>query len=92
MIFALLVALLSSALLALLPARRVNRLDLSKSLSATRRSVDGGGSWIQTALATSQVTLSAVLLLCAGLFLKSFWTMRVTDLGVDADQVPAVAK
>ena len=34
--------------------------------------------------------LSAALLTCAGLFLKSFWTIKATDLGIKAEEVLGV--
>lgn len=80
---------LSGAILGLLPARRAGREEIARGLSGARQ---GGrsGSRVQTGLATAQVTMAAALLLCAGLFVKSFWTMRVTDLGVDAEQLRVV--
>lgn len=78
----------SGVLLGLLTARQADRADLSAGLSEARQ---GPGRRFQTLLVTAQVTLSAALLLCAGLFVKSFWTMRVTDLGVDAERVHTVS-
>ncbi len=81
------IVLVTGLLLGLLPARYANRMDLSGGLSQTRHGAGGGRIRLQTILAGTQVTLSAALLLCAGLFVKSFWTIRVTNLGVDAAEV-----
>jgi len=83
------IAIVTGVLLGLLPARHANRTDLTSGL-ATDRVVSGRGhNRMRTALATAQLTLSSALLVCAGLFLKSFWTIRTTDLGF-ADDVLAV--
>lgn len=85
-----LVTLLSGALVGVLPIWRASRTDVSDGL---RSGVRGGGrrrAPLNLSLAGAQVALSAALLLGAGLFLKSFRTIRVTDLGVDAGEVTVV--
>ncbi len=80
----------SGLLLGVWPARFAYRTDVAGGLSQVRPGSGGGRTRAHTALAAGQVTLSAALLLCAGLFVKSFWTLRVTDLGVAATEVHAV--
>ncbi len=87
MLVTFLAVLISGVLLGLLPARHAHRADLSGGLSEARQGPSGSRARLQTVLVTSQIMLSAAMLLCAGLFVKSFWTMRVTDLGVDASVV-----
>ncbi len=84
------VALVTGLVVALLPLRHAGRANVSDDLRAGSR---GGGlpaSRLHLSLASAQVMLSAALLLGAGLFMKSFWNLRLTDLGVDADKVVAV--
>ncbi len=86
-----LLSLVLGALAGVLPARSAGRVDVQQAL----RSGDpnGGGRArlrIHTLLATGQVTLAVTLMVCAGLLFRSFWTLRTTDLGFDADQVVAV--
>jgi predicted permease len=69
----------------LLPARQAGRTELTSGLAAERIGGGRGRGRSQAFLAVAQVTLSAALLMCAGLFLRSFWTMRMTDLGVEGD-------
>lgn len=76
--------------LGLVPAWRANRSDVAAGLRAGSRGGGGRRARLHMGLAAAQVTLSAVLLAGAGLFLKSFRTLRVTDLGVDAGSVVAV--
>ena len=74
---------------AVIPIYRARRASLVAGLKATERRSSHASPRLQLVLAALQVTLSASLLLGAGLFMKSFWTLRVTDLGVDADRVVA---
>lgn len=80
----------SAAILAWLPVRHAHRADLRTGLAGARQGASPGRARLLAALATSQIALSAILLLCAGLFVKSFWTIRVTDLGVDPERVRVV--
>jgi predicted permease len=79
-------ALLLGLAVGLVPAVQATRTGVGTGAaaagrqSASRRQV----RW-QTALVALQLTLSAALLMSAGLFLRSFWTMRVTDLGIAED-------
>ncbi len=67
------------------------RRPASMSLLGTGRATAGGSTLrLQRALATAQVAMSTGLLLCAALFARSFWAMKGTDLGVDADRVYTV--
>lgn len=76
-------------LVSLVPLRAAASADVADGLRGGRDGDGRGRARLHLALATAQVGLSAALLLGAGLFLKSFWTMRVTDLGVDARDVTA---
>lgn len=79
------VAILAGLVLGLLPARHANRTNLTSGLASDRVTPGRGRTGAQSALATAQLALSSALLVCAGLFLKSFWTIRVTDLGFAGD-------
>lgn len=84
------VAALTGLALGLLPARLAGRTELSSGMASGRVSAGRSRARTQVVLATAQVALSAVLLLCAGLFLESFRTIRVTDLGIEAGEVLAI--
>ncbi len=85
-----LVTLATGLLVGLLPARHAGRTDVIDGLRASSRGGGGRQLPLHAALAIAQVALSAVLLVGAGLFLRSFLTIRVTDLGVDAGAVTAI--
>lgn len=79
------VAIVTGVVLGLLPARHANRTDLTSGLATDRVVSTRGHGRTRALLATAQLTLSSALLVCAGLFLKSFWTIRTTDLGFTDD-------
>lgn len=90
LVITLVVTLLTGVIVGILPARHAGRTDVSSALRPAGRGGGRGRAGLHLVLAASQVTLSAALLVAAGLFLRSFWTLRVTDLGMDADRVVAV--
>jgi predicted permease len=87
-LFALGVSALATALFGLLPALRGSRPDLVNVLKD-----DGGGSvgqrksWLRSSLVVAQVSLSLVLLIAAGLLLRSLEKARNADPGFDPRNV-----
>ncbi len=80
----------TTILIALLPARYANRVDIAAGMGRGRNPGAGRHRRVHGGLAMAQVALSAALLMGAGLFAKSFWTIRVTDLGIDAEEILVV--
>ncbi len=75
------VAILTGVLFGLAPAWRSSREDPASVLQQNVRSLSGGASKLSKALIITQVALSLVLLLGAGLFVRSFQRLRSVDLG-----------
>jgi predicted permease len=73
------VALLATILCGLLPAWRASRVDVTPNLKG--ESLSPQKSRLGRALMVGQVALSMMLLLCAGLFLRSLDILRTTDPG-----------
>jgi putative ABC transport system permease protein len=71
----------------LAPALRATRADVSSGLKAGAREGGGRRSRLRTALTVAQAALSVVLLVGAGLFVRSLWNVRSLDLGFDSDRV-----
>jgi putative ABC transport system permease protein len=65
----------------LLPAFRVTRRDLRAILSRNERTTTGRKTSTRHTLAISQIALAMILLICAGLLLKSYIHLRNIDPG-----------
>jgi putative ABC transport system permease protein len=84
-VFAFALSLVSGILFGLVPALHAAKADVNSALKESGRSVAGttGGNRIRLALVVAQVALSLVLLIGAGLMIRSFANMRRVDLGFD---------
>jgi predicted permease len=80
------VSLLTGILFGLMPALRATRIDLTPALKNTSRSVRGGLRSGKI-LCVTQVALSLVLLIGAGLFVRSLQKLNGQVPGVDRDSV-----
>lgn len=80
------VAIVTGILFGLAPAWRSCREDPASMLQQNVRGVSSGGK-LSKALIITQVALSLVLLLGAGLFVRSFQRLRSLDLGFQKDSV-----
>jgi predicted permease len=69
---------------ALIPALQTSRPELQESLKSGSRSATAPGSRTRSLLTVLQAALSVLLLVGAGLFLRSLHGVRTLDLGLDA--------
>lgn len=90
--FALLVSLLAGLLFGLAPAIHATKTDVNDELKATGRSYSGGErqNRLREGLVMAQVALSLVLLIAAGLFLKSFARIQAVAPGFEAKRLLTV--
>jgi predicted permease len=72
---------------AILPALRATRQDLAGMLGSGRREGGGRTARMRTALTVLQAALSVVLLVGAGLFVRSLANVRGLHLGLEPDRV-----
>ena len=80
--FALAASALASLLFGLAPAVAASRVDLSDALKqGGGSSVSGGAGGLRQLLVTAEIALAVVLLVGAGLLLKSFAALHDVDLG-----------
>jgi putative ABC transport system permease protein len=87
-----LAATVGAALLTgLAPAVQALRSDLARSLNAGGRDAGAHRSRVRTGLVLFQATLSVVLLIGAGLFVRSLLKVRGMHLGYDIDPVAVVS-
>ncbi len=89
MVVTLAVALLAGLLAALVPAVRARRLDLARRLNAAGRGLRGGAaeSNLRRTLVAAEIAVSVLLLIGAGLLLKSFAGLLRMDPGFDPTDV-----
>lgn len=86
--FAAAATLLATLLFGLLPALRVTGTDLQGSLRASDERAGGARhARLRSGLLVAEVALSVVLLVGAGLLVRSFMRLQAEDLGFDPDNV-----
>ena len=88
--FAAVVALASGILSGLAPIFQAGRSDVAASLKAGAREGHGQRSRVRTTLLVLQAALSVVLLIGAGLFVRSLRNIETLHLGYDADRLLTV--
>jgi predicted permease len=78
------VSTLTGVAFGLLPALRATRVDLTSALKESGRSVTGSRTLLSKALVVVQVAMSLVLLVGAGLFLRTLDNLKRVDVGFDS--------
>ena len=88
LVFTLVAAFATGLLFGIVPALQVSRWDVHDSLKeASRGSSEGGrGAWIRSTLVVSEVALACVLLVGAGLLIRSFLRLLEVDPGFRPEQ------
>ena len=80
-------ALLTGAVVGVVPALRASRSDINSILHQGGRSVVGSGTKLRTVLVVAQLAGSLTLLVVAGLFARSLQAAQKTSLGFDPTHV-----
>ena len=78
------VSMLTGIVFGLLPALRATRVDLAGAMKESSRSVTGPRTILSKALVVLQVAMSLVLLVGAGLFLRTLDNLKRVDVGFDS--------
>jgi predicted permease len=83
------ISILSAMVFGILPALRTSRLAPIAVLKEEARTISGGihKSRLSSALVVAQISLSLLLLICAGLFIRSLQNAQRLDPGFDPNQV-----
>jgi predicted permease len=84
--FTLSVSLLTGALVGLAPAWRATRPDLATALKQSRRTT-GAVSRLSNGLIVAQVALSLLLLVGAGLFIRTLYNLQRANLGFNQENL-----
>jgi len=80
-------AILTGILFGIAPAWRASRENPIAAMQKNTRSLSGGAGGLGKALIVAQVALSLVLLLGAGLLVRSFQRLRSIDLGFERENL-----
>ncbi len=89
--FGLLTALAAGALFGYLPALRSARMNLAGAVKSGSRSVTAGGGRLRAALVVAEIALALVLLVSAGLMLRSLDRLGKVDKGFRSDHILTAA-
>jgi predicted permease len=81
------VCVLTGLLFGVVPAIRATGVDLAGAMKESGRSVTGGRTWLGKGLLVLQVAMSLVLLIGAGLFLRTLNNLRSVDVGFNANNL-----
>jgi predicted permease len=90
LLFSSVVIVITGVVVGLAPALQAARQDLAGMLKANTRQGGAARGRFRGALTVTQSAFALVLLVGAGLFVRSHWNVRTLDLGIDADRVLAV--
>ncbi|HJR05986.1 MAG TPA: ABC transporter permease [Pyrinomonadaceae bacterium] len=88
--FTLGVAVLTGLVFGLAPALQASKTDLNESLKETERGSTGRRQRLRAALVVAEVALALVLLIGAGLMVKSLWQLQNVETGFDPNRVLAL--
>jgi putative ABC transport system permease protein len=89
LVFTLIISVLTGAMFGLVPALQTTRLDVNEKLKDGGNKGVGasGGGRLRSALVVFEVALTLVLLIGAGLMIKSFMNLQKTELGFEPENV-----
>jgi putative ABC transport system permease protein len=85
--FTLCVSLLTSLLFGLVPSLRASTPDLNEALKEGSRGTSGSSGAVRSTLVIAEIALTLILLIGAGLLMKSLWRVLEIDPGFNAVRV-----
>ena len=88
--FALLLAMVTTVAFALVPALQSTRFELAPMLHGATATPDRRRAWMRQSLVAAQVAMALLLLVAAGLFLRSLREAATIDAGFNAANVDVV--
>ena len=93
LIASLALAVVTTLIVGIVPAWNASRQDLANGMKESGKGTGAGHKhgWIRQGLVVAEVAISLVLLLGAGLLIRSFATLVSTDLGVDPAGIASVS-
>jgi putative ABC transport system permease protein len=89
--FTLLVTLLTGLIFGLVPAMQASRPNMNETLKEGGRGSTGGHHRVRSSLVVSEVALALLLLVCAGLMIRSFLRLQQVNPGFNPNNALAIA-
>jgi putative ABC transport system permease protein len=87
LLFTFAISLLTGILFGLVPALKASSPNLVETLKESGRGSTGNTNRLRSALMVAEVALALVLLVGAGLLIKSFWQLQQVDPGFQAENL-----
>lgn len=81
------ISVMTGLVFGLIPALRATQVDLSSAMKEHSRSVAASRTWLSKVLLVTQVAISVMLLIGAGLFVRTLQNLRSVDIGFNAGNV-----
>ena len=81
------ITVLTGLLFGAAPALQTSRVDLNDTLKEGGRGTVGGRGRSRSALVVTEIALSLILLVCAGLMIQSFLRLQSVNIGLNAKNV-----
>ena len=78
-------SLLTGVIFGVVPAFKTSTFDLSKQLRDGGRARGGGQRGLREALVGAELALSVIVLIGAGLLVRSFWSLQRVDIGFETE-------
>jgi len=87
LLFAAAVSAITGVLFGLLPALQASRPDIQGALKETTRGATGHKRLLRSGLLVAEIALTLVLVVGAGLLIRSFWQLRQVATGFDYNHI-----
>jgi predicted permease len=81
------ISMLTGVVFGLIPALRATQVDLASAMKENSRSVVASRTWLSKMLLITQVAVSVVLLIGAGLFVRTLQNLRSVDVGFNSSNI-----
>jgi predicted permease len=81
------ISMLTGLVFGLVPALRATQVDLASAMKENSRSVVVSRTWLSKALLITQVAVSVVLLIGAGLFVRTLQNLQSVDVGFTSSNI-----
>jgi predicted permease len=85
LLFTAVISILTGVVFGLAPALQLSRSDVQETLKATSRSASGRQTWLSSGLVVTEIALTIVLLVGAGLLIRSFARLQHVNPGFETE-------